>query len=269
MTQQAEGRPDEHPIPPTARTARPPGGSHGTAAASGRQVFTSRLAEVTIPPGTMPEYVLRRAAALGGKPAVIDAATGDVVSYAQLAGAMGSFAAGLPARGFGRGCVLAILAPNVPEYPVVFHGAVAGGGAVTTLNPLCTAGEIAGQLRASGARWLVTVPALADTARAAVGGAEIIVVGGSQAAGAVSFSPLTGGGALAPAPAIDPAADLAALPYSSGTTGLSKGVMLTHRNLVANLAVLDSVVSLCGDDVALAVLPPGFPTGARSAILCC
>ena len=45
--------------------------------------------------------------------------------------------------------------------------------------------------------------------------------------------------------------------------------MLTHRNLVANLAVLDSVASLCGDDVALAVLPPGFPTWARSAILCC
>jgi len=83
--------------PPAARTAGPPGGSRRTPAAPGRQVFVSRLAEVTIPSGTMPKYVLRRAAALGGKPAIIDAATGDIVSYAQLAGAVGSFAAGLAA----------------------------------------------------------------------------------------------------------------------------------------------------------------------------
>ena len=238
-----------------ARSAGSPGGASGTAAPGGRPFFTSRLVDVTIPPGSLSGYVLRHAAALGGKPAVIDAATGDSLSYAELAAAAGSFGAALAARGFGRGSVLAILAPNIPEYPVVFHGAALAGGAVTTLNPLWTAGEIAGQLRSSRARWLVTVPALADTAKAAAGdGLEIIVVGRAPIPGTVPYSSLLAGSA-APAPVIDPAMDLVALPYSSGTTGLPKGVMLTHRNLLASLAVLNSVVHLSEDDVALAVLP--------------
>jgi acyl-CoA synthetase (AMP-forming)/AMP-acid ligase II len=241
------------------RMARPAGSPRrpGTPAPGGRQVFTSLLADVPIPPGTVPGYVLRRAAALGGKPAVIDAATGEALSYAELAAAAASFAAGLAARGFGRGSVLAILAPNIPQYPVVFHGAALAGGAVTTLNPLWTAGEIAGQLRSSRARWLVTVPALADTAKAAAGGGVeiiVIVIDVGDIRGTVPWSALLADIA-APSPAIDPAADLVALPYSSGTTGLSKGVMLTHRNLLASLAVLDSVVQLSEDDVALAVLP--------------
>ena len=186
---------------------------------------------------------------------MIDAATGGTLSYAELAAAAGLFAAGLAGRGFGPGSVLAILAPNIPEYPVVFHGAARAGGAVTTLNPLCTAGEIAGQLRSSRARWLVTVPALAEAAKTAAGDRlQIIVVGAAQIPGTVPYCALLAGSA-APAPAIDPAADLVALPYSSGTTGLSKGVMLTHRNLLASLALLDSVVPLGEDDVALAVLP--------------
>jgi acyl-CoA synthetase (AMP-forming)/AMP-acid ligase II len=211
---------------------------------------------VTIPSGTLSDYVLRHAPALAGKPAVVEAASGRTLSYAQVAAAASSFAAGLCARGFGRGSVLAVLAPNIPEYPVVFHGAVSAGGAVTTLNPLYTVGEIAGQLRSSGARWLVTVPGLAAKAKEAGGGLEIIVVGddGAPVPGTVPLSSLLAGPALPAAP-VDPAADLAALPYSSGTTGLSKGVMLTHRNLLASMAVLDSAVHLTEDDVALAVLP--------------
>jgi len=198
--------------------------------------------------------VLRRARDLGGKRAITDAATGESLSYAQLAAAVGSFAAGLAGRGFGRGDVLAILAPNIPQYPVVFHGAVSAGGAVTTLNPTWTAGEIAGQLRSSRASCLVTVPALAEVAKAAGAGLQIIVIGGERIAGTVPYASLLAG-SPAPAPVIDPAAHLAALPYSSGTTGLSKGVMLTHRNLLASMAVLDPAVPVGEDDVALAVLP--------------
>lgn len=94
----------------------------------------------------------------------------------------------------------------------------------------------------------------ADLAKQAGGGLEIIVIGEGHVPGTVPYSSLLAGHA-AQAPGIDPAADLAALPCSSGTTGLSKGVMLTHGNLLASLAVLDSAVHLTEDDVALAVLP--------------
>ena len=76
-------------------------------------------------------------------------------------------AAGLYARGFRKGDVLAVLSPNAPEYAVAFHGAALAGGVVTTVNPLNTAGEVAGQLRDARAKFLVTVPPLLDTARKA------------------------------------------------------------------------------------------------------
>jgi 4-coumarate--CoA ligase len=90
----------------------------------------------------------------------------------------------------------------MPEYPVLFHGAARAGGAVTTLNPLWTVGEVAGQLRSSGARWLATVPALAGTAEAAAGdGQEIIVVGNEQIPGTLPYSTLLASGA-SPGPVV-------------------------------------------------------------------
>ena len=102
---------------------------------------------------------------------------------------------------------------------------------------MLTEDELVKQLVDSGARLLVTVPDLLDKATAAAkrsGVEEIFVYG--EAVGATPFASLVQPGGAAPRVAIDPAEDLVALPYSSGTTGLHKGVMLTHRNLVANIA---------------------------------
>ena len=66
---------------------------------------------------------------------------------------------------------------------------------------------------------------------------------------------LPSGGGDPGAPPVDPAGDLVALPFSSGTTGLSKGVMLTHRNLVANMEQIRAVHRVSGDDVLVGVLP--------------
>ena len=210
---------------------------------------------MTIPETTLTPFVLQHASRLGNKVAIVEAGSGRGYTYAELADGVRRLAAGLAARGFKKGDVLAIMAPNLPEYPIAFHGVAAAGGINTTLNPLYTADEIGFQLRDSGARFLLTIPQLIDKAKAAAAQSsveEIYVFG--EAEGATPFASLLIDGE-APAPAIDPAEDLVVLPYSSGTTGFSKGVMLTHRNLVANLVQASAMLDIGGEEKLIAVLP--------------
>jgi acyl-CoA synthetase (AMP-forming)/AMP-acid ligase II len=209
-----------------------------------------------IPDLDLASFVLRRARELGEKPALIDGPSGRALSYAELERSVRSFAAGLAARGFVKGDTFAIYMSNVPEYAVAFHGVVAAGGRCTTANPLYTARELGHQLADCGARMLLTAPPFLEEAREAaeqVGNCEVFVLG--EADGGSSFSELLGDPEAAPEVAIDPVLDIAAILYSSGTTGLSKGVMLSHRNLVANMVQSEAVLALSSDDVVIAVLP--------------
>jgi acyl-CoA synthetase (AMP-forming)/AMP-acid ligase II len=218
-------------------------------------MLRSPVSDVEIPDVPVTDFVLARAGQLGQKPALIDAPTGRTITYAELAESVGAGAAGLAERGFGKGDVFAHFAPNVPEYAVAFHAVATVGGVNTTANPLLTAEELAAQLRDCGARLLVTVPDQLEKATAAAeqaGVEEIFVYGG--AAGATPFASLLEAGGAPPQVVIDPAEDVVALPYSSGTTGLHKGVMLTHRNLVANICQYLAVRGREGERV-LAVLP--------------
>lgn len=209
-----------------------------------------------VPDVDVASFVLRRAGELGEKPALIDGSSGRVLSYAELERSVRSFAAGLAARGFGKGDTFAICMPNVPEYAVAFYGVVATGGRCTTANLLYTAGELSHQLADCGTRMLLTVPLFLDVAREAAeqaGHCEVFVLG--EADGEPSFSELLGDPEAAPEVEIDPAVDIAAVLYSSGTTGLSKGVMLSHRNLVANMVQAVPAVAVSQEDVVVAVLP--------------
>jgi acyl-CoA synthetase (AMP-forming)/AMP-acid ligase II len=216
----------------------------------------SVLADVPIPEVPLAEYVLGACARLGAKPALIDASTGRVMTYAELATAVQRAAAGLAARGFQKGHVLALCSPNVLEYAVVFHAVVALGGIITPINPLSLAGEVATQLQDSGARYVVTVPALLEKVQEAAARTqvrEIFVVG--DTAKATPFAELLAHDGPPPRVEIDPRADLVVLPYSSGTSGLPKGVMLTHYNMVANLQQTAALMPLREDDVLIAALP--------------
>lgn len=217
-------------------------------------IHRSPLPDVQIPAGPLTPFVLRHAARLADKPALIDGPTGRSLSYGQLDAGVRSLAGGLRASGFGRGDVLALMAPNMPEYAVVFHAVALAGGAVTTINPTYTEREIHHQLVDAGASIFVTVPPLLDLVRrAAIGtkASSIYVLG--QAQGTRSLNELFGPALAEQAPVQDD--DIAVLPYSSGTTGLSKGVMLTHRNLVSNIVQTLGPCALSPDDVYIAVLP--------------
>ena len=224
-----------------------------------RSVFTSPYADIDIPAVTIYDYLF------GGltsdeltRVALIDPATGAETTYGALRAQVDAFAGALAARGVAPGTVIAVLCPNVPAFATVFHGALRAGATVTTINSLYTAGEIEKQLRDAGATWFVTVSPLlpqAQTAAEAVGIPHDRVIVLDGAPGHVNLRDLLVEGAPAPEISIDPATHLAVLPYSSGTTGVPKGVMLTHRNLVANVEQCRSVIDLTTDDRVLAVLP--------------
>lgn len=169
------------------------------------------------------------------RPVLIDGPTGRTLTGAQFIAEVKALAGGLTRRGHGAGRCLALMAPNLPEYCIVFHAVAWAGGTITTLNPTYTAHEVAHQLVDAGADVLVTVPMFLDTAREAIRGTkvrEILVIG--EAEGAVPLAALAGPPLERQHP-VDVAEHVVALPYSSGTTGLPKGVMLTHRNLVVNV----------------------------------
>jgi acyl-CoA synthetase (AMP-forming)/AMP-acid ligase II len=219
-------------------------------------IFRGPWPDVEIPETALAPFVLRRAADLGSKVAIVDGASGRSYTYAQLADGIRRVAVGLSRRGFGKGDVLAIYSPNLPEYALAFFGVAMVGGIVTTANPLATAEELAAQLRDAGAIYLVTVSPLLEKALDAAGQSsvrEVFVFG--EAEGETPFAALLAEDGPLPEVKIDPREDVVVLPYSSGTTGLPKGVMLTHYNLVANLRQMDSAAPIAEDDVLIAVLP--------------
>ncbi|MGB8511171.1 MAG: 4-coumarate--CoA ligase family protein [Pyrinomonadaceae bacterium] len=228
-------------------------------------IFRSPYPDISIPDVSLTEFVFQNAGRWPDKRALVDSTGGRSYTYAELIEAIRRAASGLSARGFKKGDVLAIFSPNVPEYAVAFHSVATLGGTVTTLNPLCIVEDVEKQLNDSQAAYLVTVPELLEKAREAAAQSrvrEIFVIGEpenltkNEAVGATSFASLLADDADAvPAVSINSGEDVVALPYSSGTTGMAKGVMLTHRNLVANLLQIEGTGHAGGDDTLVCVLP--------------
>ncbi|MFX0574582.1 AMP-binding protein [Nocardia nepalensis] len=221
--------------------------------------FTSPYPDVEIPNVSVYEYLFGGLASDDlDRPALIEGSTGAVVSFGELIGQIDTVAGALAARGLRVGDVAAVHVPNMPAFAAVLHGILRAGGTATTMHPLATAEELSRQLADSRARFMFTVSLLLPSALAAARSAgiaaeRVIVLDGAQ--GHESLADLLSESLPAPTLVFDPAKHLAVLPYSSGTTGNPKGVMLTHRNLVANLCQIEPQTSLGRDDRMLAVLP--------------
>ncbi|NLU84086.1 AMP-binding protein [Rhodococcus sp. HNM0569] len=192
------------------------------------------------------------------RPALTDGGSGSGITYGELVAQVDGVAGALAARDIGVGDVVGLHSPNVPAFASVFHGILRSGATATTVNALYTAEDIAKQLADSKAKALFTVSPLLPQARAAaeqvgIAAENVIVLDGAE--GHPSLRDLLAEGAPAPDVSFDPATHLAVLPYSSGTTGRPKGVMLTHRNLVANVCQITPRMGITRDDTILAILP--------------
>lgn len=215
--------------------------------------YTSTYPDISVPDTLLTPYVMRHATRLAASPALIEGATGRTITYGELLASIKALAGGLTARGFGTGDVIALLAPNIPEYAVALHGAAWAGCTVTTINPTYTDREIHHQLTDSGARLLITVSPLAELATAGAESTKVESVVTIDPSGGESLADLMG-------EPLDshvelPTDSVVCLPYSSGTTGLAKGVMLTHRNLVANHEQVAAILPFQEGEAIISFLP--------------
>jgi len=205
-------------------------------------VYRSPYPDIKVPNLDLFEQVFQAAVKKPDAIAMADGITGRTITYGALLEQIRRTAAGLAARGIKKGDVVSLWSPNVPEWPIVFFAVVKLGAIVHTSNPVSTPEELAFQLKDGNVKMLFTIGALADKATQAIAesgkGIELFTI--DETPGIPSLASI-GIDKDPPAVTIDPAHDLCVLPYSSGTTGLPKGVMLTHRNVVAQLNQIEAI----------------------------
>ncbi|CAF4831143.1 unnamed protein product [Pieris macdunnoughi] len=226
-----------------------------------------------IPNITVYEYIWQNLDKWPERTASICSATGRGYTYEQAFKLSNTFAANLRRKlNIRDGDTVAVILPNVPDFPLVALGILEAGGVITTVNPIYTAHEIQRQLLMSDAKVVVTLPDRVGVVRDALKIAKlnlpIIVVktnGESTTDGTIAFNELSED------VHVDKSClkevkrninDICFLPYSSGTTGLPKGVELTHKNIIANCEQINEPEIMCHNettakhqDSVLAVLP--------------
>ncbi len=193
------------------------------------------------------------------KTALIDASASRRFTYSEYGETVERVARGLVAAGLRPGEVVAIFLPNSWEFAATYHAATLAGGIPTLLNPTYREREVRYQLENSGAAMLVTDAAiLGGINLAELPNLRRVYTTRRHTSGTESFAGLLRGSSAAlPTPDKPAHETLAALPYSSGTTGLPKGVMLSHHNLIANVYQLvgPNGTAIRGDDTLLCFLP--------------
>ncbi|KAL0561925.1 hypothetical protein IC582_002370 [Cucumis melo] len=236
-------------------------------------IFRSKLPDIHIP-NHLPlhDYVFQNLSKFASRPCLINGATGDVYSYYDVNLTARRVAAGLHSLGIKKGDVVMNLLPNSPEFVFTFLGASYRGAIMTAANPFYTAVEIAKQVKAANAKLIVTMACFYDRVKdLAENGVKIVCVDFSVE-GCLHFSVLSGADESL-MPRVDFSSDdVVALPYSSGTTGLPKGVMLTHKGLITSVAQQvdgqNPNLYYRGDDVILCVLPLFHIYSLNSILLC-
>ncbi|MDB3935568.1 AMP-binding protein [Granulosicoccus sp.] len=219
-----------------------------------RYIYTSPLPAVDVPDMHITDYVTRCCAKHPERLAFINGLTGEGLTFSTLITRTKRLAGGLRSHGFLDNDVLALIAPNCADYAVVLHATALCGGTFTPVNSGFGIAELRCQLLDSKAIWVVADKACMAVARQAIRGTHVTTLICLQdRCNGLSISDLLG--RQADQVVKDRNTHPVILPYSSGTTGFPKGVMLSHRNLVANMVQLTATLQHEENETALAVLP--------------
>jgi acyl-CoA synthetase (AMP-forming)/AMP-acid ligase II len=217
--------------------------------------FVSRYTSRPIPEVSLATFFRDAVVGRASEVAVVEGSTGRSYTIGQLLDLSASVAHGLIARGVAPGDRVAFMCANVPEVAIAYHGAIAAGAVAMMVNPLSTAEELAKYFSVGSPELVIASAPLVGMIRAVAPGLPVISIG--EAPDSEPLTALFGGSTAPPDVAIAPDA-VAVMPYSSGTTGFPKGVMLTHRNVMAQCLALDSVTDadvIVPDAAMIAVLP--------------
>uniref|UniRef100_A0A5B6Z9P0 4-coumarate--CoA ligase n=1 Tax=Davidia involucrata TaxID=16924 RepID=A0A5B6Z9P0_DAVIN len=237
-------------------------------------IFRSKLPDIYIP-NHLPlhTYCFENISQFSSRPCMINGPTGDIYTYADVELTSRKVAAGLDKLGIQQGEVIMLLLQNSPEFVFAFLGASYRGAISTTANPFYTPAEIAKQAKASKAKLIITQSCYTEKVMEFAKENDVkIMCTDSPPEGCLHFSELTQADEKnIPAVKIHPE-DVVALPYSSGTTGLPKGVMLTHKGLVTSVAQQvdgeNPNLYFHSDDVIMCVLPLFHIYSLNSVLLC-
>jgi len=207
---------------------------------------------------TLQDRLREVAREVGDKPALL---MGDrSVTFREIDQLSDRLAVALAKRGVRPGDRVTIFMPNCIEFVIAFYGTLKVGGVVNPINSQSKEREVRFQVNDAGATAVLYHAALApvvDAVRSELTSVRAFAVTGDAAPGGVErFDDVVRSGEAGPAISLQVGMnDLAALPYTSGTTGFPKGVMLTHANLTANQQQFFAAVPVRRDDVFLNVLP--------------
>jgi acyl-CoA synthetase (AMP-forming)/AMP-acid ligase II len=194
-----------------------------------------------------------------GKTAIVDSSCGRRITYAQYGEIVENLARGLVAAGLKPGDVFAIFLPNTWEFASAYHAATLAGAVPTLLNPTYREREVRYQLENSGAAMLLSDgPSLEGISLSGLPNLRHVFTTRQPSPGTEMLSTLLlPTSAVLPQPSQPSKDALGALPYSSGTTGLPKGVMLSHYNLVSNVFqfIGPNATCLCHESVVCCFLP--------------
>ncbi|CAI9113799.1 OLC1v1014479C1 [Oldenlandia corymbosa var. corymbosa] len=236
-------------------------------------IYRSRLPDIYIPKHLpLHTYCFENLSKFSSRPCLINGATNQVYSFAEVELISRKVASGLNKLGIQKGDVIMILLPNSPEFVFAFMGASFRGSISTMANPFFTSAEVIKQAKASNAKIIVTQFAYVDKIRdfAIENGIKIICID-TAPEGCLHFSELTSADENElPEVEISPD-DVVALPYSSGTTGFPKGVMLTHKGLVTSVAQQvdgENPNFYIHEQVMICVLPLFHIYSLNSILLC-